>query len=108
VCMPIQGALNAIVYGWSLPSIRDVYRTMLLGTEAVDAHRDLQVVPSDGSLASNGSGVYSPPSLYGFSDRHAMGGSTPDSPSANEQILLAAATRAASEQARGNGWRRHE
>ena len=25
--MPLQGALNALVYGWSLPSIRDVYRT---------------------------------------------------------------------------------
>ena len=22
VCMPLQGALNAAVYGWSLPSIR--------------------------------------------------------------------------------------
>ena len=27
--MPLQGALNAIVYGWSLPSIRDVYRVMV-------------------------------------------------------------------------------
>ena len=24
VCMPLQGALNAAVYGWSLPSIRDM------------------------------------------------------------------------------------
>ena len=31
--MPLRGALNA-VYGWSLPSIRDVYRTMLLAPTA--------------------------------------------------------------------------
>lgn len=36
VCMPLQGALNALVYGWSLPSIRDVYRTMLLGTDGLN------------------------------------------------------------------------
>ena len=81
---------------------------MLLGTEAVDSHRDLQLVPSDGSLASSASGAYSPPSLYGFSDGHTMGGAPPDSPAADEQILLAAATRAASEQARGSGRRWHE
>lgn len=36
VCMPLQGALNACVYGWSLPSLRDLYRTMLLGADGLD------------------------------------------------------------------------
>ena len=32
--------LNAAVYGWSLPSIRDTYRSMLLGGGFLDAARD--------------------------------------------------------------------
>ena len=55
--MPLHGALNALVYGWSLPSIRDVYRTMLLGTDGMDA---LQSSPSESSLVSR-SPSYSPP-----------------------------------------------
>lgn len=39
-CMPLQGALNALVYGWSLPSIRDVYRAMLLGTDSLEIERE--------------------------------------------------------------------
>ena len=57
LCMPLQGALNALVYGWSLPSIRDVYRTMLLGTDGLDV---LQISPSDG-YPTNRSPSYSPP-----------------------------------------------
>jgi hypothetical protein len=39
ICMPLQGALNAAVYGWSLPSIRDFYKSMFLGYESLDARR---------------------------------------------------------------------
>ena len=35
-CTPIQGALNAAVYALSLLTIRDIYRTMLLGTAMLD------------------------------------------------------------------------
>jgi len=59
LCMPLQGALNALVYGWSMPSIRDVYRSMLLGTDGLDT---LQVSPSESSLVSR-SPSYSPPDL---------------------------------------------
>lgn len=54
-CSPLQGALNAAVYGRSLPSIRDVYRRLLLGDDGLD-------VPNHS--APNGSespGHYSPP-----------------------------------------------
>lgn len=37
ICMPLQGALNAAVYGWSLPSIRDFYKSMFLGYDSIDA-----------------------------------------------------------------------
>lgn len=57
LCMPLQGALNALVYGWSLPSIRDVYRTMLLGTDGLD---QLHVSPSESSIIAR-SPSYSPP-----------------------------------------------
>lgn len=53
VSRPIQGALNAALYGWSLPSIRDMYRRLLLGDDGADALR-----------ACNGTeppGGYSPP-----------------------------------------------
>ena len=30
-CMPLQGAINALVYSLALPAIRDVYRMLLLG-----------------------------------------------------------------------------
>ncbi|KAG8458890.1 hypothetical protein KFE25_004224 [Diacronema lutheri] len=39
ICMPLQGALNAAVYGWSLPSIRDFYKSLFLGYESLDARR---------------------------------------------------------------------
>ena len=52
--MPLQGALNAVVYGWSLPSIRDVYRAMLLGTHGMKS------IGSDDRLLSRQSS-YSPP-----------------------------------------------
>lgn len=39
VCMPLQGALNAAVYGWSLPSIRDFFKSALLGYDSLDAGR---------------------------------------------------------------------
>ena len=54
VCMPLQGALNAVVYCWSLPSIRDVYRAMLLGTHGINS------IGSDDRLLS-GQSTYSPP-----------------------------------------------
>lgn len=57
LCMPLQGALNAIVYGWSLPSIRDVYRTMLLGPDGLDS---VMICQSESALASR-SPSYSPP-----------------------------------------------
>jgi len=56
VCMPLQGALNAAVYGWSLPRIRDMYRTMLLGTDSLDASI-LRRAPSE----------YSPPTSLALS-----------------------------------------
>ena len=34
---PLQGAVNAVVYGWSLPSIREIYRSQLLGSDGLDA-----------------------------------------------------------------------
>ena len=85
-CMPLQGALNALVYGWSLPSIRDVYRTMLLGTDGIDT---LQVSPSDPSLAGR-SPSYSPPdfeasfeaslpSVTSACSPHVLCGGAPDS-----------------------------
>lgn len=52
--MPLQGALNAIVYGWSLPSIRDVYRTMLLGTDSLDTVR----IRHDKRLGAHPRGAY--------------------------------------------------
>ncbi|KAL1511683.1 hypothetical protein AB1Y20_004973 [Prymnesium parvum] len=52
LCSPLQGALNALVYGWSLPSIRDVYRKLLLGEDEPDLAR------ADGYESS---GRYSPP-----------------------------------------------
>ena len=58
--MPLQGALNAAVYGWSLPSIRDVYRFMLLGTDSLEAAaeaRHEKQVPSPAESADS----YSPP-----------------------------------------------
>ena len=58
LCMPLQGALNALVYGWSLPSIRDVYRTMLLGTDGLDA---LQITHEDRECSLGSLGSYSPP-----------------------------------------------
>ena len=81
-----QGALNALVYGWSLPSIRDVYRTMLLGTDGIDT---LQVSPSDPSLAGR-SPSYSPPdfeasfeaslpSVTSACSPHVLCGGAPDS-----------------------------
>lgn len=39
ICMPLQGALNAAVYGWSLPSIRDFYKSLFLGYESLDRRR---------------------------------------------------------------------
>jgi len=54
-CMPLQGALNALVYGWSLPAIRDVYRTMLLGTDGGLVVTD--VAPNGGARV----GAYAPP-----------------------------------------------
>ncbi|KAJ1634560.1 hypothetical protein T492DRAFT_972633 [Pavlovales sp. CCMP2436] len=39
ICMPLQGALNAAVYGWSLPSIRDFYKSMFVGYDSLDARR---------------------------------------------------------------------
>ena len=45
-CMPLQGALNALVYGWSLPAIRDVYRAMLLGTDRLELGDDRARPPS--------------------------------------------------------------
>ena len=64
ICMPRQGALNALVYGWSLPSIRDVYRTMLLGTDGLNS---LQITDECVSSPRNDSptsdvNAYSPPS----------------------------------------------
>ena len=53
LCMPLQGALNAIVYGWSLPSIRDVYRTMLLGPDGLDS---VMICQSESALASRSPG----------------------------------------------------
>jgi len=61
VCMPLQGALNALVYGWSLPSIRDVYRTMLLGTDGLN-DIEVDVGASRPNEAVSPSGNYSPPS----------------------------------------------
>lgn len=64
VCMPLQGALNACVYGWSLPSIRDVYRSMLLGTDSGDA-MDLTDASAERANRAGGrpavSPSYSPP-----------------------------------------------
>jgi len=51
-CSPLQGALNAAVYGWSLPSIRDVYRRLLLGDDGLDIHHSSNGGESPG---------YSPP-----------------------------------------------
>lgn len=59
ICMPLQGALNALVYGWSLPSIRDVYRNMLLGPDGL--------LLADERSPSSGSGTsswYDPPSPF--------------------------------------------
>jgi hypothetical protein len=69
LCMPLQGALNALVYGWSLPSIRDVYRTMLLGTDGLDA---LQISPSQDSMA-----VDSPTSFCSYSPPEAIDANLP-------------------------------
>ena len=61
VCMPLQGALNAAVYGWSLPPILDACRFMLLGTDSIDAAADVQ----NGQAASptESTDSYSPPGL---------------------------------------------
>jgi len=64
VCMPLQGALNAAVFAWSLPSVRDTYRTMLLGTDNIntgDIIRNLsQLTPSPPESE------YSPPTSDGY------------------------------------------
>mmetsp|Transcript_26865 Transcript_26865/g.84358 ORF Transcript_26865/g.84358 Transcript_26865/m.84358 type:complete len:395 (-) Transcript_26865:193-1377(-) len=59
MCMPLQGALNAFVYGWSLPRIRDMYRTMLLGTDSLDAAAVLAAA-SHYRLGSPPTSEYSP------------------------------------------------
>jgi hypothetical protein len=72
VCMPLQGALNAAVYGWSLPSIRDVYRFMLLGTdslEAADEARNQKQVPSPAESADS----YTPPGAMEVSTKMELG-----------------------------------
>ena len=56
--MPLQGALNALVYGWSLPSIRDVYRTMLLGTDGLNS---LQIADERNGGPDVNRSEYSPP-----------------------------------------------
>lgn len=58
-CMPAQGALNAAVYGWSLPAIRDMYRTMLLGVDAVEGVSIVRGGGSGGEWAGGANGAIS-------------------------------------------------
>ena len=88
-CLPLQGALNALVYGWSLPSIRDVYRAMLLGTDGADGigggGGDGADRRSGGAAAAplaNGHASYSPP-------RATVGGRSLDSALAQEVEVAA-------------------
>ena len=61
--------LNAAVYGWSLPSIRDTYRSMLLGGGFLDAARD-GAAERDRQRRDSGSCNASPvDSAYSYSPR---------------------------------------
>jgi hypothetical protein len=61
-CEPLQGALNALVFGCSLPSIRDVYRALLLGPEGIDQVRRLSPESGDDEYeVSPASSQYSAP-----------------------------------------------
>lgn len=75
---PHAGALNAAVYGWSLPRIRDMYRTMLLGIDSLDAASILR--PNSAAIRPSGTPTseYSPPTSRALSEhssgaKHATG-----------------------------------
>ena len=62
LCMPLQGLLNAVIYCWALPTIREMYRNTLLGVDSTDSNAVLksESSPSDYS--------YSPPSIVSYSN----------------------------------------
>tara|TARA_B110001452_G_C15172073_1_gene407360 strand:- start:910 stop:1155 length:246 start_codon:yes stop_codon:yes gene_type:complete len=71
------------VYGWSLPSIRDVYRFMLLGTDSIDAAAEARNGAQAPSPTESADSTYSPPTMAEIA-RNGKGSELPTPPPAEE------------------------